>query len=680
MIKKYKYFKKNLRYKYEYILSRGTVYQISILIVLVVVFNLMVSILLKHASYLPVELRSKSVINIYWYGLLRILDGGTISADSGSWKFLLIMLLLTMGGMVMLSMLISVLTSGMEQMLQYIKRGRSPVVEKNHIVILGWSTKIFTIINELITGNRLSGNKKKICITILAQKDKTEMEDLINDHCKNTKYARIICRSGSPIILDYIKNLSIEKAFVVLVLSRECFDPDTYSIKTLLALRQLFKKFEKVPDHICSEIKNVENEQIFNQLYENLDKQISLIPVNCDQIISRLLVQTSLQPGLSKIYEELLTFDPDDNEIYFEKAKTLGIKTQVKFIDLLNKFSNSILIGVIKNDSGKLLINPIPNHPDLEIKKDDELIFISRSKKSIVYSFKNTMLTEKHFDNLKRQVNTKVSKTIILGWNHKIYDIIVELENYVNDGSLLTIFANIKDGYEKLISKLPKMKSFKQKIEFIKVEGDVISQKMLEDYPKKLNADHIIVLSYTGLIQSEKEQLTTSDINRMEKSDSKTIMTLINLRQYINKKSDLFHKELSITSEMEFAHNKENIEDSDTNDFIISDAIISSLFAQISFKREISNVYFNILFSSEGSEIYFKEAECYVPLNETVLFADIVQSASVRHEIALGYCKTIRNGSLSEHEIFLNPSKIKNISLSKEDKIITLSEEYKIIV
>ena len=70
------------------------------------------------------------------------------------------------------------------------------VLETNHTLVLGWSTQIFTILNELMAANENQPNAR---IVILADKDKVEMEDEIRERVEVKGKTRIICRNGSPI-------------------------------------------------------------------------------------------------------------------------------------------------------------------------------------------------------------------------------------------------------------------------------------------------------------------------------------------------------------------------------------------------------------------------------------------------------------------------------------------------
>ena len=53
--------------------------------------------------------------------------------------------------------------------LERLRQGRSRVIETAHIVILGWSLQVFTIISELAIAN---ANQPNTCIVVLSEEDK----------------------------------------------------------------------------------------------------------------------------------------------------------------------------------------------------------------------------------------------------------------------------------------------------------------------------------------------------------------------------------------------------------------------------------------------------------------------------------------------------------------------------
>lgn len=70
--------------------------------------------------------------------------------DEPGWSNWMAMLTVSILGILIVSVLIGVLTSGIERKLDELPRGRSLVLESNHTLILGWSSKIIPILKELI--------------------------------------------------------------------------------------------------------------------------------------------------------------------------------------------------------------------------------------------------------------------------------------------------------------------------------------------------------------------------------------------------------------------------------------------------------------------------------------------------------------------------------------------------
>jgi hypothetical protein len=169
---------------------------------------------------------------VFWNIMSQALTPNPVDAGN-PWSYLLVMLVVTLGSLFMVSILIGALTSSIEGKMEDLRKGRSQVVETGHTLILGWSPQVFTIISELMIANE---NQKKARIVILADKDKVEMEDELRDRVKMIGRTRIICRSGSPIDMTDIEISSPHAARSIIVLPPEDDDPDSYVIKTMLAL------------------------------------------------------------------------------------------------------------------------------------------------------------------------------------------------------------------------------------------------------------------------------------------------------------------------------------------------------------------------------------------------------------------------------------------------------------
>ncbi|CAI9260560.1 unnamed protein product [Lactuca saligna] len=74
----------------------------------------------------------------------------------------------------------------------------------NHILVLGWSDKLGSLLKQLAIANKSIGGG---VVVVLAERDKEEMEMDIEKPEFNFMGTSVICRSGSPLILADLKKV-----------------------------------------------------------------------------------------------------------------------------------------------------------------------------------------------------------------------------------------------------------------------------------------------------------------------------------------------------------------------------------------------------------------------------------------------------------------------------------------
>ena len=199
-------FRQRFNYWFDNTMSRGTIaligwlFAISALLILAIAFLVWIT---------RIDPGQRGFFDLVWASLLRTLDPGTMGGDQGGVLFLLSMLAVTLGGIFVVSLLIGVLTSGIESKLEELRKGRSQIVEQGHTVILGWSPQVFSIISELVMAN---ANQSRSCIAILAPRDKLEMEAEIREKAGSLGKTRVVCRTGNPIDLADLQIISPQTA------------------------------------------------------------------------------------------------------------------------------------------------------------------------------------------------------------------------------------------------------------------------------------------------------------------------------------------------------------------------------------------------------------------------------------------------------------------------------------
>lgn len=632
-------FGERLRYAFDKSLSGGTISLIGWLGLasgLIVIAATAILLLTGIAPDAPEgqDAQTFSLAEAFWQSLMRSIDPGTLAGDTG-WSYRILMLIVTLGGIFIVSLLISVLSSGLQGKLDKLRKGRSFVVEENHTLILGWSSRVFLIVSELVIANE---NQKKPRVVILADKDKVSMEDEIRAKVENTKNTRVVCRSGSTIDLVDIEIVNPQAAKSIIILSPDdTADADAQVIKMILAITNNPNRRADAY-HIVAEIRDEKNMEVARIVGQNETKLIL-----SSDIIARITVQTCLQIGLSIVYTELLDYDGD--EIYIQEEPQLTGKT---YGEALFAYEKCSVMG-LRLAAGEVKINP---PMETVVRSGDKIIAIAENDDNVIFSgFSRVEIDEKAVRQTADEV-PQSKRILILGWNKRGGTIIRELDNYVAEGSFLKVVADLSEAE---IARIGSGEIF-QNMNIEVQAGDTTSRKLLDSLDLT-SFQHIILLCYT-------EQLET------QAADAKTMITLLHLRDIEQKKGEAF----SIVSEMIDVRNRALASVAKADDFIVSDELTGLLLTQISENGELLEV-FEDLFDSDGSEIYLKPAENYIAVRQEVNFYTVTESARKRGESAIGYrLERYANDAGRAYGVRVNPSKSETVKFELGDKIIVLSE------
>ncbi len=570
-----------------------------------------------------------------WESLMRTLDSGTMGGDTG-WAFRGTMLFVTLGGIFVVSTLIGVLSNGIEDQMDRLRKGRSRVLENDHTVILGWSPQVFTIISELVQANE--NRRSGAVIAVLADEDKVGMEDEIRDRVPDMKNTKVICRSGSPIDPTDIEIVSPHTARSIIVLPKGK-DPDSYVIKCVLALTNNPNRRAE-PYHVVTQVRDPKNLEVLRMVGQKDLVQ----PVLTNDLIARVVAQTSRQSGLSVVYTELMNFGGD--EIYFTDVPPALVGTT--YGDSLCAYEDSCVMGLQRAD-GTVLMNP-PMETDLRL--GDRLFAISEDDDAVRPSGLATIpIDENVLQSSKKARKPAPEKCLILGWNRSGTTIICELDNYVAKGSQLLVFSDIFNVGKQIREQCGRL--LNQKVTVL--DGETTDRALLEklDLP---DYDHVIVLAYSSLEPQE--------------ADAKTLVTLLHLRDIAERDETPF----SIVSEMLDLRNRELAEVAGVDDFIVSEHLVSLMMSQLSENADLFAVFTDI-FDPEGSEVYLKPAGDYVAAGKPVNFYTVTEAARRRGETAIGY-RLIAESDLQEksYGVHTNPKKSELVTFGPDDKVIVIAE------
>lgn len=618
-------FATRVRYWFDNTMARGTSAVIGLLAAVSLAWILVVGFIAWAFHLAPTEERY-GYIEATWRQLTFTLDPGTFSGDT-NWTWLALSLLTTLFGVLVVASLIGVVGAAFDDKITELRKGKSNVLESGHTVIVGWNSKVFTIISELVNANE---SERRPVIVVLADRDKLEMEEAIREKAGDTKNTKVICRSGNPLDQDELLRANPYAAKSIIVLGDEdSSDPDSMTIKTTLALSNHPRRPTGAIS-IVGEVRDPSNLEAARLVGK--DEARWVLPL---EMISKLTVQTCRQSGLSTVYSELLRFEGD--EIYFtDQAELAGLT----YLECQMRFASSTVIGVATADGP--VVNPAPERV---LNAGEQLIVIAEDDSTIT-------ITPAGVPDLSKVTGvgkdeSKPERTLILGSNSQLPLMLGEFNEYVAPGSVVTVVSN---------HPLPELGTHTHFMIDAR-DGDTSDRRTLSALEPG-SYDHVLVLAYRDHLEAEA-------------ADAKTLVTLLLLRE-IADASDL---DLNIVSEMLDDRNRKLAEVTKADDFIVSDNLMSLMMSQISENPELGALY-NGLFAAEGAEVYLRPVEWYVALDTPVDFYTVAAGAAQRGETAIGFRDVTPTGAGDgQAAIRINPPKAEPRTYSAGDRIIVFAED-----
>ncbi|MFC4010545.1 potassium transporter TrkA [Nonomuraea purpurea] len=615
-----------LRYWFDGTMDRGTPALIGWLGLASVTLIALVTVLVVVLTQEDTE-ASGGWLGVFWMSLLRTLDPGTMGGDEGSPAFLGLMLAVTIGGIFIVSSLIGVITTGLENRITQLRKGRSQLIERGHTIVLGWSDQVFTVAHELVQANQ---SERRSCVVVLADRDKVGMEDQIRAHIPEPGRTRIICRSGNPLKHADLEVVSPDTAKSIIVLPPAGDEADIDVIKTLLLLNNRSWRAER--PHVVAAVQDSEN----LAAAQLAGGEMALV-IDADDIAVRLVAQSHRQTGLFTVCRDLMDFA--GNEFYMRREPRL---VGTFYGDALDAYERGVPVGLRTGD-GRILVNPPADTP---ITAADQLIVLAEDDLLISLADQPAPIMESAIASGAEQVPLP-DRTLLIGWNNRGSKILDLLDRLAEPGSVVDIASSQRP--EETLA-VPRVN--------LTVDHKVCeptSRRSLEALDLG-GYRHLVVLSNDGVDPDH--------------ADDRTLVTLLHLRDIEVRLGDPY----SIVTEMNDDHNREVAQVTKADDFIVSRKLISLLLTQLSENRHLHAVFAE-LFDPAGAEIYLKPAPNYLLPGVEANFATLIEAARRRGESAIGYRLALRGDEPPSYGVVLNPPKRDPLVLGDKDSVIVLAQD-----
>ena len=639
-------FKERLNYRLERFLSKGgSSIFLSLLVVFIIVFVIIAGLRLLAISLFPDLNYTGDTFKDIWITFLEMTATGNMNQDNSSPIWIKIFTIISgLTGVVLLSMLIGFITTSLNKTLYDFRKGRGKIIEKAHTVILGWNERAVDVIRELILANE---SESKATVVILSNEDKEVMDGAIAKRLPDTMTTEVITTQGDYANINELKRINTSLAKSIIILSN-CSESatldkkvtsDVQTVKSILAITACQNDVNEIP--IIAELFTEEKRELINFFDDP-----NIIALDSWNIMGKLLIQTSLTSGLDTVYKEILSFD--GCEIYFYDDNWNGLN----FYELSYHLLDGIPLGVYSDENGLVLRPP----KDTILQNGDQVVILAEDDSTIAFNGKQHFFPDKNKTIIDKRLDQEQKKILILGW-HKVAEIFIEeATDYLLEGSTIDIMFNEPDAALK--DTIKDIAATYADFNILLQDNDPLNFDALKKIDLK-TYDTIVILS-----QSTQEQSA-------DKIDSDTLIILLLLRKLLKDTNDLH-----IITQVLNSENQEIITQTNVDDFIISNKLITMILAQLS-EESLMKTFYDDIFSEDGSEIYVKPATLYFDtFPQKLTFAEAIHCTSIRDEVCLGFRKGHLCKSLKDNfGIKLNPDKNLDLELTAHDFLIVLSED-----
>lgn len=647
-------FSNYLKFQVERFILRGTFHRLLFIAILIVLVSGAGGLMALWATT-----GFETSWDAIWWAFLRLTDPGYLGDDEGTIKRGISTMLTVLGYVLFMGALIAIMTQWLHETIATLQSGLTPIAQKNHFLILGWSDRTPVIVEQLLQSkgrmqrflSRFGEDDLKI--VILAEKIGPHLVQGLKDHLGARFHRRqITLRSGLPIYVEHLERVDFLRAAAILMPAESSptdgavpdGSSDSRVIKTLLSVAHATQESrrDQLP-LMVAEINDTRNIPIATHAYGG---PIEILPVN--QIISRLIAQNLRHRGLSRVFAELFS-QVGGNQIYIRACPEVAER---RFEALPDLFPQAIVLGLIEKKENQFEPEFRPR-PGYKVSRDHRFIFLAKRFEDCVPDLGVTPELPVAGTSLignETKPPQAQRRVLILGWNQKAPTLIKEFDSYENESFELTVLSMAPEGRRKAM--LRRHDAAPARLQLHHLDGDYTSMSDLAKVRPE-TFDHIVLLA-SDRMESEGE------------AEARAIHGYLVLQEVLGTAA----RRPEILVELMTSENVGMFEQRG-DEVIVTPEVLSHVLTQVAMRRELRSVV-EVLFGPGGAEVSFRPAREFARDQETVTFRQVQRLSASRDEIALGFRirSETKDGKVG---VRLNPEKDLAWKLSAEDEVVVIS-------
>jgi K+/H+ antiporter YhaU regulatory subunit KhtT len=613
-----------LRYRFDGLLARGTWAVLLWLGIVTFVVVLVASFLLRRGGVTLAGSENAGWFEDFWQSLLRTLDTGTMAGDTGA-RQRLVALGVTIFGLLVFGTLIGVIASGVEAQIDRMKRGRSPVVESDHVVVLGSSSLLPVVVDQLVRANA----GKRIAIVVMGDRDPAEIGDEVRAEVADTFGNRLVFRSGDPTRVADLGLVRLSTCRSVLVLNGDGDDVgDARAVHTVLAVGEVLGGFDAKPLVVV-----LDDAAVALSIAETCGPSVH--PLVVSQAVARNVAFALREQGLGVVMSELTDFRGADVYVHDHDHDLVG----VRFSDLVFRYRNCRPIGLMRG--GAVELAPAP---DRVVEPGDRLVVVGDTPAAPLTSLLPVpTVTPAPLLTADEPRPGTHQHVLVVGWNGLGRQFLTGWSQLATEGSTVEVVFDAALVDESAIDLPEEVRDVVVLTPVADRSGEVAGRATAE-------ITTIVLLAY-------RDHLPPEEV------DSRTLLELVALRR------DLARRGIEpprLVIELMDLGNASLAQVRPSDDVLVTPAMASRLVAQLTDQPDRRAVFL-ALYGTDGPTIHLVDAG-RLGLSGDVTTRRIVESAAESGLVAIGWRRAATHGS----ELVLNPDESRRVDVGPDDQIVVI--------
>ena len=535
----------------------------------------------------------------------------------------------TLMGVVFVGTVAGSATEGINRWMRRIQRGRLPVLEHDHTVIVGWSPNTVLILNELIEANRSEGGKP---IVVLAEADKAEMDQELRERIpRRARHgSAIITRTGSGSGKDDLRIVAADRARALVILP-----PGRAGIDRAIACVAAMTSYPPVAARLAERdgdgrpgltvVAPVGGESERRALQEIDIGKGAWIPHR--RIMSRLIAHAIRGSGLGAAHEQLLSFSGDELYLWPTAERRKGARRPalrqseeggiadvvgLTFLQAQHGYELGCLLGIRCSD-GVVTLNP---PYDRVIGPGDQLVVVARDNSPEHIRFERSLVPAAA--PIQGYARRKIAKprmnVLVLGVGPITSPAVEQLDEYLAPGSTIRAVTSSRAAMEGIVATMDGLKHCTGSCRLVPELG-------LSALRAELSAGTDAVMIFPDDPGEDPHH-----------ADMGTVRRLLQVRAAIRE----LGLRTRVVTEVLDDRNLGLVEVASPDDAVVSDKIASLYCLQVSQEPHLEWIFGELL-DTAGLELAMMPALDLLEPGREVDFHDVIDAAASVGATAIGY-------------------------------------------